>query len=78
MRELSNSELDQVSGGAKPSPFEALLTAFTSVPYTDIPTMARNVANAMPEFPNAKAGSWQAKFNTWEDNFEQMLAGAGF
>lgn len=77
MRELNQTELDQVSGGA--GGFKGLLTALSAIPINGKDTIF-DIAHSMPEFPGAKPGSWQAKFDVWEDALEFSIGfrGAGF
>ena len=58
MRELSELELELVSGGLPPMRTPAM-------PYNSV-----QFANSQPEFPNAKPGSKKAAFDLWEDTLE--------
>lgn len=75
MRSLTDAELDEVSGGAKGGggggAYQDLLIAISNIPINGS-TMGA-LARMLPEFPNSKPGTWQAKFNAWEDNYETMI-----
>lgn len=68
MRQLTELELDQVSGGA--GAYRSLLQSFSANEVTSTTQGLKDLSLAMPEFDKAKPGSWQAVFDAWEDRLE--------